>query len=56
LAASLGYLGRLEEAREAVQNMLQVVPAMSQAHLETFLPADVAQRYVTGLRKAGWDG
>jgi len=56
LAASLGYLGRAEEACEAVQNMVQLVPGMSEAHLKSFLPADVAERYAAGLHKAGWDG
>ena len=56
LAASLGYLGRAEEAHEAVQRMMQLVPDMSKALLKSFLPADVAERYATGLHKAGWDG
>ena len=55
LAASLGFLGRGEDAREALEKMMELVPGMSEAHLKSFLPDAVADRYVTGLRKAGWD-
>ena len=56
LAASLGHLGRSEEAHDAVQDMMQLVPGMSEAHLQSFLPAGVAAQYAAGLHKAGWDG
>ncbi|MDH3768483.1 MAG: adenylate/guanylate cyclase domain-containing protein [Gammaproteobacteria bacterium] len=56
LGASLGSLSPNAEAREAVEKMMQLVPGMSEAHLKSFLPAAVAERYVEGLRKAGWDG
>ena len=56
LAASLGHLGRAEEAHAALQDMMQLVPGMSESHLQSFLPAGVAAQYAAGLSKAGWDG
>ena len=29
---------------------------LSEAHLRSFLPVDIATRYLEGLRKAGWEG
>ena len=56
LAASLGHLGRIDEARAAVGQMMELVPGMSETHLKSILPDAIAMRYVAGLRKTGWDG
>ncbi len=56
LASSLGHLGRLDEARTAVQQLLRVMPhdnlRMVQARLPAFRSERLA-RFVEGLRKAG---
>ena len=56
LAASLGHLGRVDEGRKAVEQMMHLVPGMSEAHLKSILPDAIAMRYVAGLRKTGWNG
>jgi adenylate cyclase len=56
LAASYGHLGRVEEAKAAFDNLLRLMPDFSAADLGTFLPPAVAERYLGGLRKAGWKG
>lgn len=58
-AASLGQLGRLEEAREALQKFLRIVPDYSDERARQSIPfRDPAdhEHYMEGLRKAGWDG
>lgn len=54
LVASLGYLGRVDEAAAPLQQMTAAVPFMSESHLKSFLPAGIADRYVAGMRAAGW--
>ncbi|MBT8135431.1 MAG: adenylate/guanylate cyclase domain-containing protein [Gammaproteobacteria bacterium] len=54
LAASLGFLGKGEEGAAALQEMMTLVPFMSESHLKTFLPADIADLYLRGMRAAGW--
>jgi adenylate cyclase len=56
LAASCGHLGRTEEAGAALDALLQLMPDLSAANLQAFLPPAVAERYLAGLRKAGWKG
>jgi len=56
LAASYGYLGRTEEGKAALAALLQLMPDFSAADLRAFLPPAVAERYLGGLRKAGWAG
>ena len=56
LAASYGHLGQTEEARAALDALLQLRPDFSAADLGAFLPPAVAERYLGGLRKAGWKG
>ncbi|MDH3691482.1 MAG: adenylate/guanylate cyclase domain-containing protein [Gammaproteobacteria bacterium] len=56
VTASLGYLGRTEEAKLALEELLHHLPQLSTDYFRTFLPASVAQQYVDGLRKAGWSG
>jgi adenylate cyclase len=56
LAAASAYLGNLNEAAVAVKEMMEVAPGMSEQYLQTFLPRKVVERYVEGLRLAGWEG
>ncbi len=56
LAASYGHLGRAEEAKAALDALLRLMPDFSAADLEAFLPPAVAERYLVGLRQAGWQG
>jgi DNA-binding SARP family transcriptional activator len=56
LIASLGHLGRIEEARKHLADLHQLQPDFSidwfQANYPP-LPADCRERYIKGLRKAG---
>ena len=54
LAASYGHLGRTGEARAALDALLRLAPDLSAAQLRVFLPPALVERYVEGLRKAGW--
>jgi adenylate cyclase len=56
LAASYGHLGRADEARHALDELLRLAPDLSAAQLRVFLPPAIVDRYVEGLRKAGWQG
>jgi hypothetical protein len=56
LAAASAYLGNLGEAALALEKMVRVAPDMSVQHLQSFLPENVVQRYIEGLRLAGWKG
>ena len=54
--ATLANLDRMEEAREALQDALQVKPNLSIAFLENILPTrhkDGLEIYLSGIRKAG---
>jgi tetratricopeptide (TPR) repeat protein len=56
LAASLAHLGRLEEAREARDQLLRVMPHDNLRLVRAYLPSantDRMKRYVEGLRIAG---
>jgi adenylate cyclase len=56
LAASYAHLGRFDEARLALQEVLRVTPKFSLSGLKMFLSAadpGFIERYLDGLRKAG---
>jgi adenylate cyclase len=59
LAASLGQLGRVDEAREALNQAVVASPTGFDLHVRTrpawFLPEQHAH-LLDGLRKAGWQG
>jgi TolB-like protein/Flp pilus assembly protein TadD len=59
MTVSLGLLGRIEEAREALAHTLIMQPDLSSAHVTNYTvyadPADRA-RFLEGLRKAGLKG
>jgi hypothetical protein len=56
MTVSLGLLGRIDEAKEALAHALALQPDLSSAHVELNTvyadPADRA-RFLEGLRKAG---
>jgi adenylate cyclase len=56
LAAASAYLGKASEAVAALEEMVRVAPGMSEQHLRSFLPENVVERYIEGLRLAGWKG
>jgi adenylate cyclase len=56
LAAANAYLGNLSEAAAAVEEMVRLAPDISEQHLQSFLPKNIAQNYIKGLRLAGWKG
>jgi adenylate cyclase len=56
LAAASAYLGKLSEATVALEEMKRVAPGMSEQHLRSFLPKNVVEQYIEGLRLAGWKG
>ncbi|HEX9639876.1 MAG TPA: FlgO family outer membrane protein [Candidatus Krumholzibacteria bacterium] len=56
LASALGHLGRLPEARRALEVMVKLAPTASMKGMETLIAStnrDIAQRYQAGLRVAG---
>ena len=56
LAASLGHAGRLEEARQIIQQLLDLVPGLTVTRFgkETrFRHPEYFERLIDGLRKAG---
>jgi adenylate cyclase len=60
LARALGQLGRLDEAREALEQFLARMPGFTSEQaarsLSPFRDEEVFQRWLEGLRKAGWKG
>jgi adenylate cyclase len=59
LAAALGQLGRVDEAREALHKAIQVSPESFTQHVRSrpaFHLAENYQHMLEGLRKAGWQG
>jgi adenylate cyclase len=59
LAAALGQLGRVDEARDALHQAMQVSPGSFAAYVRSrpafFLPENY-DHMLEGLRKAGWEG
>jgi len=56
IAAASGYLGKPVEAREAFEQMLRLAPDLTEDHLRSFLPDGLVDKYIEGMRKAGWKG
>jgi adenylate cyclase len=59
LAAALGQLGRTEEATEALEKAMAVVPALFQRNVRGRVPwmrPEDHAHMLEGLRKAGWKG
>jgi len=55
LAASYGHLGRIEEARAALDAMYKLVPDFSVETLRVYVRPVIIERYLEGWRKAGWE-
>lgn len=56
LAANLGHLNRIEEARAATQQLLRVIPHDNLRMIREILPSarpERLEKFVDGLRKAG---
>jgi len=59
LANALGQLGRLDEARDALEQFLARVPGFTEQTARSVMPfrdEAVFQHWLEGLRKAGWKG
>jgi adenylate cyclase len=59
LAAALGQLGRIEEAKEALEKAIAVAPATFEMYVGQRVPWHRLEDYthmLDGLRKAGWEG
>jgi adenylate cyclase len=59
LAASLGQLGRIREAKESLERTIAIAPVSFKMHVRErapwLRPEDHAHM-IEGLRKAGWQG
>ena len=59
LAAALGQVGRVEEAKEALEKAIAVAPAAFEMYVRQRVPWHRPEDYahmLDGLRKAGWQG
>jgi adenylate cyclase len=59
LAASLGQVGRVEEAKDALEKAVAVAPAAFEMYVRQRVPWHRPEDYahmLDGLRKAGWQG
>ena len=57
LAAALGQVGRIEEAKEALEKAIAVAPAAFEMYVRQRVPWHRPEDYthmLDGLRKAGW--
>lgn len=55
LAPCLAHLGRMDEAREAVQRVRDRWPDWNLSLVRLFSPPDALERVIEGYRLAGWD-
>ena len=58
-AASLGQLGRIDEAREALEKAVTIAPAVFDLYVRQRAPwlrPEDHTHMLDGLRKAGWEG
>jgi adenylate cyclase len=56
IAAASALLGKLDEARRALGQMIRLAPDLTEERLRVFLRETDVERYVRGLRLAGWSG
>ena len=57
LAAALGQLGRIEEAKQALEKAIAIAPASFDMYVSERVPwrrAEDHAHMIEGLRKAGW--
>jgi adenylate cyclase len=58
LAAALGQVGRIDEAKEALEKAIAIAPASFDRYVRTRVPWHRPEHYahmLEGLRKAGWE-
>ena len=58
-AAALGQVGRIEEAKEALEKAIAIMPASFEMYVRQRVPWMRPEDYahmLDGLRKAGWEG
>ena len=59
LAAALGQLGRIEEAKKALEKAMAIVPGSFDMYVRNRVPwmrPEDHAHMIEGLRKAGWQG
>ena len=59
LAAALGQLGRIEEAKQALEKAIAIAPASFDMYVRErapWRPPEDHAHMLEGLRKAGWEG
>jgi len=59
LAAALGQVGRIDEAKKALEEAIAIAPASFDRYVRTRVPWHRPEHHVhmlEGLRKAGWEG
>jgi len=56
LAAALGQLGRIEEAKEALEKAITTAPAWNISRCRPWVRPEDHAHMLEGLRKAGWEG
>jgi len=54
LGAALGHLGRLDEAREAIDEAMRLAPNFTLTSLRAGNSPQLVNRLLEGWRKAGW--
>jgi adenylate cyclase len=54
LAAANALVGKMDEARQALRQMIRLAPNLTEDRLRVFLRESEADRYIEGLRLAGW--
>jgi adenylate cyclase len=54
LAAGNALIGKMDEARRALGQMIRLAPKLTEQRLRVFLGDEEVDRYVKGLRLAGW--
>jgi len=56
IAAASALLGNMDEARRALGHMTRLAPDLTEERMRVFLREEDVERYVKGLRLAGWTG
>jgi adenylate cyclase len=56
IAASQAFLGQLDDARASLSEMVRLAPGLTGDAFRSFMPDHIADKYVAGLKLAGWPG
>lgn len=54
IVSSYGYLGQPTEAKPYLDSLRKIQPELSLEHLKSYITRELAERYMEGLRLAGW--